>query len=212
VLRQALTVFLLKVTDLVLGIVHAVMMLVSTVFGAFSGHLPALSGAALDGASRAVTLSISLCGMLCLFGGVMRLFMAAGLLSRFSRLLRPLLSRLFPTAARGEGMEEIAACLSANLLGMGNAATPFALAAMEKMQKSNPDPDTATDDMVTLTVLNTAAFSLLPTTLISLRQLGGSAHAASVLLPVWLVSLLSSIAAVLLSRLLRRLFPYHKQT
>lgn len=109
-------------------------------------------------------------------------------------------------------MEEIAACLSANLLGMGNAATPFALAAMEKMQKSNPDPDTATDDMVTLTVLNTAAFSLLPTTLISLRQLGGSAHAASVLLPVWLVSLLSSIAAVLLSRLLRRLFPYHKQT
>ena len=195
-----------------LGIVFAVMMLVSTVFAALNGQLPALSDAALDGASRAVTLSISLCGMLCLFGGVMRLFMAAGLLSRFGRLLRPVLAHVFPTAAKGAGIEEIAACLSANLLGMGNAATPFALAALEKMQQDNPNPVSASDDMVTLTVLNTAAFSLLPTTLISLRQLGGSTHAAAILLPVWLVSLLSSVTAVLLSRLLRHLFPYHKKT
>lgn len=194
-----------------LGSVLAILIVLSTVAAAAGGSLPALTDAALDGAARAVTLSISLCGMLCLFGGVMRLFSAAGLLSRLSRLLRPLLSRLFPTAAKGEGMDEISANLTANLLGMGNAATPFALAAMEKMQKANPHPDTATDDMVTLAVLNTASFSLLPTTLISLRRMGGSASAASILLPVWLVSLLSAVVAVVLARLLRHLFSSDKR-
>lgn len=190
-----------------LGIVLAILILLSTVAAAANGNLPALSDAALDGAARAVSLTISLTGMMCLFGGIMRLFRAAGLLRWLSRLLQPLLSRLFPeAAAQREGLEEISANLTANLLGMGNAATPFALSAMEKLQKNNPKPDTATNDMVTLAVLNTASFSLLPTTLISLRRLSNSMHATAILLPVWLVSFLSAIAAVCFSRLLRHLF------
>lgn len=189
-----------------LGTVLALLLLLSCVAAAANGQLSALSAAALEGGARAVTLSVSLCGSMCLFGGIMRLFAAAGLLSRLSRLLSPLLTRLFPTAAHGGGLEEIAANLAANLLGMGNAATPFALAAMEKLQRNNPHPQAATDDMVTLVVMNTASFCLLPTTLISLRRLGHSTRAAVILLPVWLASFLSATAAVLLCRALRRFF------
>lgn len=190
-----------------LGTVFAILILLSVISAGIGGHMQALSGAALDGAARAVSLTVSLAGMMGLFSGVLRLLSATGLLTRFSRLLRPLLRLLFPQAAKsGQGVEEISANLAANLLGMGNAATPLALAAMEKLQADNESPERATDDMVTLAVMNTAPLCLLPTTLLSLRRLGGAANAAAVLLPVWLVSLLCSLLAVLLSRLLRHLF------
>lgn len=196
-----------------LGAVFAILILLSILSAAATGNLAALSDAALDGAARAVTLTLSLGGMMCLFGGVMRLLSAAGLLTRLTRLLRPLLAYVFPQAAKtGEGLDEISANLAANLLGVGNAATPFAIAAMEKLQKHNPAPDTATDDMVTLAVLNSSSVNLLPTTLIALRRAGGSLHAAAVLLPVWLVSAVCAVAAVLLSRLLCRVFPINHTT
>ena len=190
-----------------LGAVFAILIVLSVVSAACTGNLSALSDAALDGAAKAVTLTLSLGGMMCLFGGIMRLLSAAGVLARLSRLLRPLLCHLFPQAAKtGEGLEEISANLAANLLGVGNAATPFAIAAMEKLQKHNPVPDAATDDMVTLAVLNSSSVNLLPTTLIALRRAGGSAHAAAVLFPVWLVSGVCAVAAVLSARLLRHAY------
>ena len=91
--------------------------------------------------------------------------------------------------------------ISANLLGIGNAATPFALLAMQKMQKSNPRPDAASDDMVTLTVLSTASLSLLPTTLITLRHSAGSENPMAVVLPVLTVSFLGAVVALLSARL-----------
>ncbi len=195
-----------------LGAVFSVMILISVISAVFTGNLAALSDAALDGAAKAVTLTLSLGGMMCLFGGMMRLLSAAGVLSRLSGLLRPLLCRVFPGAAKtGEGLEEISANLAANLLGVGNAATPFALSAMEKLQKHNPVPDTATDDMVTLAVLNSSSVNLLPTTLIALRRAGGSAHAAAVLFPVWFVSAICAVMAVLSARLLRRAYPIKKK-
>lgn len=191
-----------------LGTVFACLVLASVISAAAGGCLPALSDAVLDGAARAVTLTVSLCGMMSLWCGVMSLFRAAGLLERLARLLCPLLAHVFPDAQRtGQGIEEIAANIAANLLGIGNAATPFAIAAMEKMQSTNPDPSVASDDMVTLAVLNTASFSLLPSTLLALRRTSGSTHAAAVLLPVWAVSLAGALLSLFLARVLRHLFP-----
>ena len=87
----------------------------------------------------------------------------------------------------------------------------LAIAAMEKLQKHNPAPDSATDDMVTLAVLNSSSVNLLPTTLIALRRAGGSAHAAAVLFPIWLVSAVSAVAAVLAARLLRHAYPIKRK-
>lgn len=189
-----------------LGKIFAVMCLISVVCAALNGNLAALSDAALDGAGRAVTVTLSLVGMMCLWCGVMRVFSAAGIVDRLRRMLSPLLGRIFPdTFSRGEGDREIAANISANLLGIGNAATPFAISAMKEMQKSNPDKTRATDDMITLAVLNCSSFCIFPGTLIALRHTAGSASAASVLLPVWIASLASSALSVVLCRLCARL-------
>jgi len=184
-----------------LGKLFGILAGAAMLYGTLRGQGEAVSTAVLEGASDAVSLTIALCGMMCLWCGVMRVLQEAGIISRLARMLRPLLGLIFPHAARtGIGMEEIAANLSANLLGLGNAATPFALQAMAAMAEHNPDPASATDDMIMLVVLNTASLQLLPTTLITLRYAAGSAEPYAILLPVWICSAAASAVAVLLCR------------
>ena len=187
-----------------LGKIFGSFCLVATLFALITGHTEALGDAVLDGAARALELTLSLCGMTCLWCGVMRVLSEAGAIRRLARLLHPILKRLFPTAARtGNGMEEISANLGANLLGIGNAATPLALAAMEKMQTDNPTPTRASADQITLAVLNTASPSLLPTTLLALRRAAGSVRPMAILVPVWITSLSCVTLALLLCSLMR---------
>ncbi len=188
-----------------LGKIFGILCLLSLVFGLCNGNAPQLGSAVLDGAGRAVEVLLSLGGMLCFWGGMMRVWKEAGVMTWLARRLSPLLRPLFPIAAeRGEGLEEISANLSANLLGMGNAATPMGLAAMEKLQRHNPHPERASAEQITLVVMNTAAFSLLPTTLLALRRAAGSAHPYAVMPPIWLVSLGCTVLAILLCRLPQR--------
>ena len=159
----------------VLGICFFVMTAVSVVFGIAGGRMEALSNAIVDGAGQAVTLTLSLAGMMALWNGVMNVWKEAGLIARLARILSPVLRLAFPDAWRtGCGREEITAAVSANLIGIGNAATPLALSAMAKLQEENPAPDTARDDMVTLSVLACSSVNLLPTTLITLRRTAGA--------------------------------------
>ena len=182
-----------------LGKIFGILCIVSVVFGIALGNGAELGNAVLDGASSAVSLTISLCGIMCLWCGIMRVFERAGVIGYVSRLLSPLLRLVFPDAAKsGEGLGEISANISANLLGIGNAATPFAIKAMEKLQKNNPEPDTATPDMITLAVLNTASVNIIPSTLIALRRAAGSESPYSVILPVIICSFATSTLAVLL--------------
>ena len=189
--------------DLVLGRVFGGMCLISFVYGVYQGRTDELLCAVLDGASGAVTLTISLCGMMALWCGIMKVFESAGLIERLSRLLAPLLRRFFPDAYKsGVGIGEISANVSANLLGIGNAATPLALAAMKKLQAINPDKSTASADMITLAVMNTASFNLIPSTIIALRRAAGSHEPHAVIVPIWIVSAACALLALLLSRLL----------
>ena len=192
-----------------LGKTFGILTLTALLFGFLCGNSSALGNAVLDGAARALEVLLSLCGMMCLWGGMMRVLTQAGAIRVLSRLLRPLLRLCFPTAYRtGEGVEAISANLSANLLGVGNAATPLALEAMEQLQRHNPSPEVASSEQITLAVLNTAPLTLLPANLLALRRAAGSADPYSVLLPVWIVSLLSSAMALLLTSL-PRLFEKH---
>lgn len=138
-----------------------------------SGNMQALSAAPVAGCSKAVTLTLSLLGMMCLWSGIMRAAGALGVLQKLSKLLSPLLKRIFPDAwKKGRGISEISAAIIANILGIGNAATPLAVGAMKAL--SDGKSDIATDDMVTFTVLGTAFPSLIPTTVIALRASAGS--------------------------------------
>lgn len=185
-----------------LGKCFAFLVIVSFIFALYTGNISALSGAILDGAAKAVSISYSLLGIMCLWGGIMSLLSASGIISHLSRILRPVLRLAFPHAAEsGIAEEEIVACVSANLFGLGNAATPLAISAMKRMQEEN-NSDTATDDMVTLSVLGTASFNIFPSTLIALRRAAGSADPYSVIIPIWITSAACCIVAILLCRLI----------
>lgn len=174
----------------------------SVIYAVFSGNIAVLTGALLDGCSRAVQLSIELCGMSCLWCGILQVFTDSGILERISRILSPVLGRIFPSAWKsGVGKQEITAAVSANLLGIGNAATPYALAAMQKLDSVNGRPEVTTADMAAFTVLGTASLNLIPTTLITLRRAAGSAEPYAVLVPIWIASLTCAVLGVILVRL-----------
>ena len=187
-----------------LGKIFGILCILACCFALFSGNAEAVGNAVTDGATGAVQILLTLGGMMCLWCGMMRVLCEAGLIRKLARLLRPVLRVFFPDAARtNEGLEEICANISANLLGIGNAATPLALQAMKKLQQHNPRPDSASAEQITLAVLNTASFSLIPANIIALRRAAGSSHPFAILLPVWITSLLCGALALLLTTLSR---------
>lgn len=184
-----------------LGRIFAILVLSAFLCAIFTGNVAPLGVAVLDGASSAVRVVISLAGMMGLWCGVMRVLTDMGIIAAFARLLRPFLRLFFPDSYDPErGGGEIAANLAANLLGIGNAATPMALTALRKMQENNPDKSRPTRDMVTLTVINTAPISLLPTTILALRRAAGASDPFAVVLPIWVTSTVCHVLALVLSR------------
>lgn len=182
-----------------LGKTFGVLSLFALAFALLTGRTEEVSNAVLDGASAAVQLTVSLMGIMCLWNGVMQVLEDAGIIGKLARLWRPLLRVFFPDTYRDCG-EELSANISANLLGIGNAATPLALSALEKMKKSAKGDSLPTRDMITLAVMNTASFSILPTTILSLRRAAGSENPFSVVAPIWICSFVCWLIALCLSR------------
>ena len=179
------------------------MVTLSLVFGLASGELDAVAGAALEGARSAIELSLSMAGILCLWSGVMEIMNACGLSAGLARLFRPVLRRLLPDACRDE--ETLAAGsanVSANLLGLGNAATPLGIRAARRMARGCGG--TASDELCRLVVLNTASIQLLPTTIASVRAAAGCAAPFDILPAVWMASALSVAAGLLAAWALSR--------
>ena len=171
------------------------MVVLSLVFGLITGRLDAVADAAMDGAASAVELSVSMAGILCLWSGVMEIMNACGLSAGLARAFRPILRRLMPRASRDEKtLAAISANVSANLLGLGNAATPLGIQAARRMARGCGG--VASDELCLLVVLNTASLQLLPTTLGALRAASGSAAPFDILPAVWVTSALSLLAAL----------------
>lgn len=186
------------------GAILCAMILVSLTCGLLAGTLDAVSAAALAGARDAVTLSVSLCGMLCLWSGVIELMRRCGIAEKLSDFLRPLLSRLFPSAVRdAETMDALSANVSANLLGLGNAATPAGIRAALGLKRLS-GCETASNELCRLVVLNTASIQLLPTTVASLRASLGARTPFDILPAVWLSSLVSVTVGLLAARAFER--------
>ncbi|MDD6605978.1 MAG: spore maturation protein A [Oscillospiraceae bacterium] len=171
------------------------MVVLSLVFGLLTGHLDAVANAALEGARSAIDLSISMAGILCLWSGVMEIMSACGLSASLARAFRPLLRRLLPNACRDEEtLAAISANVSANLLGLGNAATPLGIRAAQRMARGCGG--VASDELCLLVVLNTASIQLLPATVASVRSAAGCQTPFDILPAVWLASVLSVTAGL----------------
>ncbi|MDY3985874.1 spore maturation protein A [Dysosmobacter sp.] len=177
------------------------MVLLSLVFGAATGRLEEVSAAALDGAQTAIQLSVSMAGVLCLWSGVMEVMNVCGLSAGLARAFRPLLRRLLPEAAKDdETLAAVSANVSANLLGLGNAATPLGIRAACRMARNCGG--VASDELCLLVVLNTASIQLIPATIASVRSAAGCRTPFDILPAVWLASVLSVAAGLLMARLL----------
>ena len=181
------------------------MAVLSILCGLATGRGDLVTAAAVEGAQAAVELCVSIAGMLCLWTGVMEIMRRSGLAEGLSRLLRPVLSALFPQVSGDRGvMDSISANVSANLLGLGNAATPLGIEAVRRMERKSPG--TASDAMCMLVVCNTASIQLIPTTVASVRAAAGSSAPFDILPAVWLASALSVGVGITACKLFARIW------
>ena len=179
------------------------MVVLSLIFGILSGNLDEVANAAMAGAQSAIDLSVSMAGMLCLWSGIMEIMNVCGLSRGLARAFRPLLRQLLPDASRDEEtLAAVSANVSANLLGLGNAATPLGIRAARRMARSCEG--VASDELCLLVVLNTASIQLLPTTIASVRAAAGCRTPFDILPAVWFSSVLSVTVGLLTVRLLSR--------
>ena len=190
-----------------MAVIWTGMVVVSILCGLALGNGPQVAAAAVEGAGAAVELCLSMAGVLCLWMGVMEVMRRSGLSEGLSRLLRPLLRRLYPEFAWDRAvMDHISANVSANLLGLGNAATPLGMEAARLMSRRSPG--VASDGLCMLVVCNTASIQLIPTTVAGVRAAAGCATPFDILPAVWLASALSVsvgiTAAWLLGKVWRR--------
>ena len=179
---------------MVMSWIYTAMVLLSILSALLLGRGDALAGAVLQGAQNGITLSIAMAGGLCLWSGVGKLMEAAGLTGHLSRLLGPVLFRVFPSAREDRSLAgDLSANVCANFLGLGNAATPMGIRAAKRMARG----DTATHELCRLIVLNTASIQLIPANVAAVRSALGCHRPFDILVPVWISSFASASLGVL---------------
>ena len=185
-----------------LNYIWAGLILLSVICAAVTGRMPQLSTGVMNGAGSAVELVIAIMGMMCAWTGLMKIADAGGITLMLSKLFDPLMRRLFPSCKKG-GSAAKAICMNvtANLLGLGNAATPMGIAAMKEMAKLNPS-QTADNSMVMFVVINSASIQLIPTFMGTLRAKYGSPAPFDILPAVWLTSVCALAAGIAVAKLL----------
>ena len=191
-----------------MALVWLLLFVLAFVAAAVDGRMEGLSQGALEGAENAIRLALSLAGILALWMGLMRVADEAGLTRKLAALLRPVLVRLFPEVPRDHAaLDSMSLNLAANILGLGNAATPLGLRAMEQLQTLNPNPRVATDAMVLFLAINTSSVQLVPATVIALRAASGSEAPTDVIGPTLLATAVSTAVGIAAAKLLARVWP-----
>lgn len=186
-----------------LNYVWAGMLLVGFAVGVVNGRLEEVTQAAFASAGNAVELCIGLMGIMCLWSGLMKVMEKSGIIRVLARIGSPVMSLLFPRLAGNKKAQgAIVMNLAANFMGLGNAATPLGIKAMEELQKANGGGDTASDSMCMFLVLNTSAIQLIPATVIAIRMDAGSSAPSEIMACVWFASLCATMAGIAAVRLL----------
>lgn len=186
--------------------IWTIMVVVSIIFGILTGRVDAVGNAAMEGAGASVTLCLGICGITCLWTGIMEVMRRSGIAKALQVLFLPIVSRLFPGSTKNKtAMEAVSANISANLLGLGNAATPLGIKAATEMTGARSN-GIATDDLCMLVIVNTASIQLIPATVASLRAAAGAASPFDILPAVWISSLASITVGILAAKTLKRLW------
>ena len=190
--------------DFFMNIIFSCMIICSLIVSFFTGTVEETVYAGFDGAMRSVEIVLGFAGIMCIWSGFLKVAEKSGGLKIVSRIISPITKKLFKNA-NDKSMQYITANISANLLGVGNAATPSGIEAMKELDKINPNPETASAEMSIFTVINTASLQLLPTSVIALRVAAGSKNPQAILPAVWISSFCSVFGAVLVMKFILKL-------
>lgn len=184
-----------------------VMIFLGILVGLLTGNGEGISKAVINSADSTVSLIIGLVGLMCFWCGVMKVAEKSGFTNKLAKLLRPILKLIFKEAAKDEkALGAIIMNITANMMGLGNAATPFGIKAMQEMDRLNKNKGTASNDMTLFLVLNSACIQLVPSTVISIRAAYNSNNPGMIILPAVIASTFAAVTGVLLCKLLQRYF------
>ncbi len=188
-----------------IGYLWSGMICLAILTAALSGKIDVITPSIFASAEQGVTVAFALISIMTFWLGMMKLIERSGIIEVIKKILQPAVYFLFPRVPRDHpAMSVILMNMSANLLGLGNAATPFGIKAMEELQKLNPQRDTATDEMCTFLALNTSSLTLLPTTVIALRAAAGSLDPTEIVGTTIIATLCSTMVAIIADRIFRR--------
>jgi len=189
-----------------MNVLWLIMICISIVFAIFTGNLEAFTKSIFDGAKAAVEISLFLLGIVSVWMGITRILEDSGLIYRIAHLFRPIISRLFRNIPGDHpSITAITLNVLANMFGLGNAATPLGIKAMQELDALNPEKETITPEMMTFIVLNTASIQLIPFSVIGILASYGDSNPAAVVLPVLVATTVSAVTALLVLSLFRRI-------
>ena len=186
-----------------LNLVWPIFIIISFSYAIFSGNLQNLNSSIFDSVESAVNLSITMLGTMCLWSGIINVATNTNIIKVMSKLLRPIIRFLFPEIKENQkAQNEISMNMVANILGLGNAATPLGLKAMETLQEENRNKQELSNSMIMLIVINTASIQIIPTTIIAIRSSLGAENPTSIIVPVWIATICAAIVGVTVTKLL----------
>ena len=189
-----------------LNILWPIFLIISFVYAILTGRLEQVNTSIFEGTKSAVELCITLLGTMCLWNGIMRIASKTNIVKKLTKLISPVMTKIFPDIRRQDKVhEEISMNIIANIMGLGNAATPLGLKAMKSMQKENPEKGRLSDSMAMFIIINTASIQIIPTTVIAIRNSLNSSNPSSIIVPVWIVTIIAAITAIIVGKILIKL-------
>ena len=186
-----------------LNLVWPIFIIISFSYAIFSGNLQNLNASIFDSVESAVNLSITMLGTMCLWSGIIHVAANTNIMKMMNKMLKPIIRFLFPEVRENKkAQSEISMNMVANILGLGNAATPLGLKAMETLQEENKNKQELSNSMIMLIVINTASIQIIPTTIIAIRSSLGAENPTSIIVPVWVATICAAIVGITVTKLL----------
>lgn len=177
--------------------------IVSFIFAIISGNVEKLNNSIFESIESVISLSMTLVGTMCLWCGIMEIVKNTSIMNKLTKILRPILLWLFPDARYNkDAMDNISINVVSNILGLGNAATPAGMKAIDSLKESNEDKQSLSDSMMMLIVLNTTSVELMPTTVIAIRQSLNAQNPASIIIPIWISTIVGTMVGIISTKLL----------
>lgn len=186
-----------------LNLVWPIFLIISFIYAIFSGNLENLNSNIFQSIDSAINLTLTMLGTICLWNGIINIAQNTSIIDKLTKILNPIINFLFPEIKNNKKVKkEISMNMVANILGLGNAATPLGIKAMESLQEENKDKKKLSNSMIMLIVLNTASIQIIPTTIIAIRSSLGSKDPTSIIFPVWIATACAGVAGITVTKIL----------